>query len=48
MDWRELEEFVGQKKTCRQIAFDVIEHINQKQGAKDNACIVLVRVGELL
>lgn len=48
MDWRELEKFIGQKKTCRQIAFDVIEHINQKQGAKDNACIVLVRVGELL
>ena len=48
MDWRELEEYLGQKKPCKQIALDVIEHINRKQGFKDNACIVLVRVGELL
>lgn len=48
LHWRELEEYLGQRKTCRQIALDVIEHINRKQGTKDNACIVLVRVGELL
>lgn len=48
LDWRELEKYLGQKKNCRQIALDVIEHINRKQGTKDNACIVLVRVGELL
>lgn len=48
MDWRELEEYLGQRKTCQQIALDVIEHINRKRGAKDNAGIVLIRVGELL
>ena len=48
MDWRELEEYLAQRKACQQIALDVIEHINQKRGAKDNAGIVLIRVGELL
>lgn len=48
VDWRELEEYLGQKRDCKRTAFDVIEHINRKQGTKDNACIVLIRVGELL
>lgn len=48
LDWRGLEEYLGQRKNCQQTAFDVIEHINRKKGAKDNACIVLIRVGELL
>lgn len=48
LDWRELEEYLGQRKNCQQTALDVIEHINQKTGTKDNACIVLIRVGELL
>lgn len=48
LDWRELEEYLGQKKSCKKIAFDIIEHINRKPGIKDNACIVLIRAGELL
>ncbi len=48
MEWKELEEYLGQRAGCRQTAFDVVEHINQKKGAKDNASIVLIKVGELL
>lgn len=48
MDWRELEQYLGQRQSCQQIALEVIEHINRKSGSKDNAGIVLIRVGELL
>lgn len=48
MEWKELEEFLSRKGKCQQLAFDVVEHINQKKGAKDNAGIVLIKVGELL
>lgn len=48
MEWKELEGYLGQRTGCRQTAFDVVEHINQKKGAKDNASIVLIKVGELL
>lgn len=48
MEWKELEEYLGCKKNCRQLAFDAVEHINRKKEAADNACIVLIRVGELL
>lgn len=48
MDWKELEEYLGRKGSCRKTALNIIEHINRKQGDKDNAGIVLIRVGELL
>lgn len=48
MEWKELEEYLSRRAGCRQLAFDVIEHINRKVDAKDNAGIVLLRVGELL
>ena len=48
MDWKELEEYLSRKEQCQQIAFDVVEHINRKKGNTDNACIVLIRVGERL
>lgn len=48
LDWRELEDYLGQRKSCSQIAFEVIEHINRRQCDTDNACIVLIRVGEQL
>lgn len=48
MEWKQLEEYLSQRGSCQQIAFNIIEHINQKNGAKDNAGIVLIRVGELL
>lgn len=48
MEWRELEECLNQKSRCQQLAFDVIERINRKTEDKDNAGIVLIKVGELL
>ncbi|MCM1560817.1 MAG: SpoIIE family protein phosphatase [Butyrivibrio sp.] len=48
MEWKELEECLGRPAKCQQLAFDVIEHINRKTEEKDNAGIVLLRVGELL
>lgn len=48
MEWKELEECLNRPAKCQQLAFDVIEHINRKTEDKDNAGIVLLRVGELL
>jgi len=48
MEWKELEEYLCQRKGCQQLAFDVVEHINREERAKDNACIVLIKVGEFL
>lgn len=48
MEWKELESYLAHKGTCRELAFGITEHINRKAGDKDNACIVLIRVGELL
>lgn len=48
MEWKKTEEYLSRKGRCQQLAFDVIEHINMKKSAKDNASIVLIRVGELL
>lgn len=48
MEWKELEEYLYRKSTCQKLAFDVVEHINQQKGIKDNAGIVLIKVGELL
>lgn len=48
MEWKQLEEYLGRKRTCQNLAFDVVEHINQQNGVRDNAAIVLIKVGELL
>lgn len=48
MEWKELEAYLSVKASCRQKAFQIIEHINRKPGNKDNACIVLIKAGELL
>lgn len=48
MEWKELEECLDRKSKCQKLAFDVIEHINRKTEDKDNAGIVLIKVGELL
>lgn len=48
LDWKELEEILGQKAGCRQLAFEVVERINRKEGDRDNAGIVLIRIGELV
>lgn len=48
MEWKELEECLNRKAGSQQLAFEVTEHINRKAGDKDNAGIVLLRVGELL
>ena len=47
MEWKELEEYLNRPARCQQLAYDVIEHINRKTEDKDNAGIVLLRVGEL-
>lgn len=48
MEWKTLEEILSQKTSCRNLAFQVTENINRRAGRKDNACIVLIRVGELV
>lgn len=48
MEWKELEKCLNRPAKCQQLAFDVIEHINRKTEEKDNAGIVLLKVGELL
>lgn len=48
MEWKELEEILSVRISCRKLAFQAVEHINRKAGPKDNACIVLIRVGELV
>ncbi len=47
MEWKRLEECLNRQVKCQQLAFDVIEHINQKADDRDNAGIALIRVGEL-
>lgn len=47
MEWKELEESLDRPTRCQKLAYDVIEHINRKTEDKDNASIVLLRVGEL-
>lgn len=48
LDWKELEEILAQKASCRKLAFEAVERINRKEGNRDNAAIVLIRVGELV
>lgn len=46
LDWKELEEILALKVSCRKLAFEMIERINRKEGNRDNAAIVLIRIGE--
>ncbi len=48
LDWKELEEILAQKASCKKLAFEVVERINRKEGDRDNAAIVLLRIGELV
>ena len=45
--WKYMEERLSQKKNCRQIALDLVEAVNQKEGDKENASVILIRIGEL-
>lgn len=46
MEWKRIEEYLSNKKSCQDTAFDLIEYINRQEGEKDNAGVVLIRVGE--
>ncbi|MBO5278353.1 MAG: serine/threonine-protein phosphatase, partial [Lachnospiraceae bacterium] len=45
--WKEMEDCLSRKKSCNKTAFDLVEMVNQKKGDKDNASVILIRVGEL-
>ena len=44
--WKEMERHLSQRKSCKKIAFDLVETVNRKKGDNDNASIILIRVGE--
>lgn len=46
--WKQIEECLLQKKSCKKIAFDLVETVNRKNGDKDNASMILIRIGELV
>lgn len=45
--WKNMEDCLSQKKSCKKIALDLVEMVNQKKGDKNNASVILIRVGEL-
>lgn len=45
--WKHIEDCLSQKKSCNKIALELTEAVNEKKGDKDNASIILVRIGEL-
>ena len=45
--WKEMEDCLARKKSCKRMAFDLVELVNQKKGDKDNASVILIRVGEM-
>ncbi len=45
--WKEMEDCLARKKNCKRMAFDLVELVNQKKGDKDNASVILIRVGEM-
>lgn len=47
ISWKQMEECLSQKKSCKKTALDLIENVNQKKGDKDNASVILIRIGEL-
>ena len=44
--WKQIEDALAQKKSCKKIAFELVEAINRKKEDKDNASVILIRVGE--
>lgn len=40
------EECLSQRKSCKKIALDLVEAVNKKSGDKDNASVILIRIGE--
>lgn len=45
--WKQMEDYLSQKKSCKKTALDMVEAVNQKKGDKDNASVILIRIGEL-
>lgn len=45
--WKQLEDCLARKKSCKRMAFELVELVNQKEGDKDNASVILIRVGEM-
>ena len=46
--WNRIEDCLSRKKSCRKKALELVEAVNGKKGDKDNASIILIRIGELL
>lgn len=46
VEWKRIEDFLSYKKTSEKIALELIEDINHKDGEKDNASVVIIKVGE--
>ena len=42
-----MEDCLARKKSCKRMGFDLVELVNQKKGDKDNASVILIRVGEM-
>lgn len=47
ISWKNMEDILSKRKSCKKIALDLIESVNQKKGDKDNASVILMRIGEL-
>lgn len=47
LEWKRIEDVLSQKKSCKKTAFELVEAVNGKKGEKDNASVILIRVGEL-
>lgn len=45
--WNRIEDCLSRKKSCRKKALELVEAVNGKKGDKDNASIILIRIGEL-
>lgn len=47
VSWKQMEDCLSQKKSCKKTALELTEAVNRKKGDKDNASIILIRIGEL-
>lgn len=45
--WKKIEEHLSGRKSCKKLALDLIEQVNQKKGDKNNASVILMRIGDL-
>lgn len=45
--WNRIEDCLSRKKSCKNKALELVEAVNGKKGDKDNASIILIRIGEL-